>query len=67
MDGLELQDKKKLSESSLPAIVDPKRYLLSLMRIGVAESLAQYILKRKATLQVVVNWSRNLCIELLHA
>ena len=34
-------------------------------RRSMAESLAQYILKRKATLQVVVIRSRNLSIELI--
>ena len=39
--------------------------LLRSDRRSVAESLAQYISKRQATLDIVVIRSRNLCIELL--
>ena len=39
--------------------------LLTLERRSMAESLAQYILKRQATLAIVVIRSRNLSIELI--
>ena len=62
MDGLELQD-------YVPNLKPEKRFkhleLLTSERRTMAANLAQYILKRKATLQIVVIRSRNLCVELL--
>ena len=62
MDGLELQD-------YVPNLRPEKRSkhleLLTSERRLMAANLAQYILKRKTTLQIVVIRSRNLSIELL--
>ena len=62
MAGLELQGYGRILKSEEVA---KRLEVLTLGRRSVAGSLAQYILKRQATLQIVIIRSRNVSVELI--